>query len=59
MQKLKVTLKLEMKSDPEDPEMLEADIREELRALAEEEGELVYSFVEMDGDEDEEEEFDP
>lgn len=58
MQRLKVVLSLEVKSDPEDVDMLEQDIRDELQALVEEEGELDYRVVEEESEE-EEEEFDP
>jgi Tfp pilus assembly PilM family ATPase len=54
MQRLKVLVTLKIKSDPEDTDQLEADIRDELTLIVSEESELDYRVLDEESEEDEE-----
>lgn len=57
MKLLEIQIKLKVKGDTDDPETLEADIREELQGLLESDEALEYEVL-NDEDEEEEEELD-
>lgn len=56
MKKVKVVLELELKTDPEDDEQLQADLREELQGLLDDEDEIDVKVIDEEEDEEEEDE---